>query len=135
MFGCVDGLLWLFFFKQKTAYEMRISDWSSDVCSSDLVRHARCTSRREDLVAGRDQQDTRTVPYFHLRVVGGSRHDEPCRRQPRSGSKKLVARGKIGAGLPDVRLAERRSVQHHEFAAVPAMFDHHTASTEEHTSE
>ena len=25
-----------FFFKQKTAYEMRISDWSSDVCSSDL---------------------------------------------------------------------------------------------------
>src|SRR3546814_3428234 len=28
-----------FFFKQKTAYEMRISDWSSDVCSSDLGRH------------------------------------------------------------------------------------------------
>src|SRR3546814_5031160 len=27
----------LFFFKQKTAYEMRISDWSSDVCSSDLI--------------------------------------------------------------------------------------------------
>src|SRR3546814_1784993 len=26
------------FFKQKTAYEMRISDWSSDVCSSDLIR-------------------------------------------------------------------------------------------------
>src|SRR3546814_3528185 len=31
---CVD--LFVFFFKQKTAYEMRISDWSSDVCSSDL---------------------------------------------------------------------------------------------------
>src|SRR3546814_8070851 len=30
---CVD---FVFFFKQKTAYEMRISDWSSDVCSSDL---------------------------------------------------------------------------------------------------
>src|SRR3546814_7108134 len=33
--------MWLFcfffFFKQKTAYEMRISDWSSDVCSSDLL--------------------------------------------------------------------------------------------------
>src|SRR3546814_1854637 len=28
----------VFFFKQKTAYEMRISDWSSDVCSSDLIR-------------------------------------------------------------------------------------------------
>src|SRR3546814_4688604 len=30
------SLLLFFFFKQKTAYEMRISDWSSDVCSSDL---------------------------------------------------------------------------------------------------
>src|SRR3546814_20401547 len=30
-------MLWFFFFKQKTAYEMRISDWSSDVCSSDLT--------------------------------------------------------------------------------------------------
>src|SRR3546814_14586777 len=34
-----------FFFKQKTAYEMRISDWSSDVCSSDLL------TRRETLAA------------------------------------------------------------------------------------
>src|SRR3546814_3791223 len=31
----------VFFFKQKTAYEMRISDWSSDVCSSDLFKNAR----------------------------------------------------------------------------------------------
>src|SRR3546814_6101129 len=31
--------LFVFFFKQKTAYEMRISDWSSDVCSSDLLDH------------------------------------------------------------------------------------------------
>src|SRR3546814_4035769 len=31
-------LFFICFFKQKTAYEMRISDWSSDVCSSDLVR-------------------------------------------------------------------------------------------------
>src|SRR3546814_3313258 len=31
-------MLYFFFFKQKTAYEMRISDWSSDVCSSDLWR-------------------------------------------------------------------------------------------------
>src|SRR3546814_1518314 len=34
--------LFFFFFKQKTAYEMRISDWSSDVCSSDLFT-ARCS--------------------------------------------------------------------------------------------
>src|SRR3546814_2534390 len=30
-------MFFFFFFKQKTAYEMRISDWSSDVCSSDLA--------------------------------------------------------------------------------------------------
>src|SRR3546814_7686819 len=35
-FGC--EVFFFFFFKQKTAYEMRISDWSSDVCSSDLDR-------------------------------------------------------------------------------------------------
>src|SRR3546814_3963674 len=34
-------LIFVFFFKQKTAYEMRISDWSSDVCSSDLLRAPR----------------------------------------------------------------------------------------------
>src|SRR3546814_4252205 len=34
-------LWWFFFFKQKTAYEMRISDWSSDVCSSDLIQRQR----------------------------------------------------------------------------------------------
>src|SRR3546814_10501446 len=32
-----SNLILVFFFKQKTAYEVRISDWSSDVCSSDLV--------------------------------------------------------------------------------------------------
>src|SRR3546814_4545366 len=35
-----------FLFKQKTAYEMRISDWSSDVCSSDLIRQ-RATEYRQ----------------------------------------------------------------------------------------
>src|SRR3546814_1864126 len=33
----VRSRTFVFFFKQKTAYEMRISDWSSDVCSSDLI--------------------------------------------------------------------------------------------------
>src|SRR3546814_2290908 len=43
MYGCImiyDSLCVFFFFKQKTAYEMRISDWSSDVCSSDLIKGA-----------------------------------------------------------------------------------------------
>src|SRR3546814_20411915 len=38
----------IFFFKQKTAYEMRISDWSSDVCSSDLTDCAGGPDRPDD---------------------------------------------------------------------------------------
>src|SRR3546814_1472039 len=41
-----------FFFKQKTAYEMRISDWSSDVCSSDLIS----PPDRQDRQAGRSRR-------------------------------------------------------------------------------
>src|SRR3546814_4941657 len=41
-------MLPLFFFKQRTAYEMRISDWSSDVCSSDLA-----AARREERLVER----------------------------------------------------------------------------------
>src|SRR3546814_5952912 len=40
-FDLFEFVIVFFFFKQKTAYEMRISDWSSDVCSSDLDRHSR----------------------------------------------------------------------------------------------
>src|SRR3546814_1852610 len=39
MIVCLCVVFVFFFFKQKTAYEMRISDWSSDVCSSDLLGH------------------------------------------------------------------------------------------------
>src|SRR3546814_6938915 len=39
-------ILCVFFFKQKTAYEMRISDWSSDVCSSDLGGLGRAVFQR-----------------------------------------------------------------------------------------
>src|SRR3546814_4076972 len=53
-----SGLVCYFFFKQKTAYEMRISDWSSDVCSSDL-----------DLSVARDY--AAMVPDTH-RLVGES---------------------------------------------------------------
>src|SRR3546814_5604555 len=72
------GYVVLFFFKQKTAYEMRISDWSSDVCSSDLPppsgNHAPCDrcqcdqlQRRPELrVEGRSQV---VVPAAEERVA------------------------------------------------------------------
>src|SRR3546814_2558513 len=43
-----SNVFFFFFFKQKTAYEMRISDWSSDVCSSDLAENTPLTA--EDVV-------------------------------------------------------------------------------------
>src|SRR3546814_2207941 len=56
--------MWFFFFKQKTAYEMRISDWSSDVCSSDLsalvalVQQVSQQGRADALAArGREQAE------------------------------------------------------------------------------
>src|SRR3546814_7081160 len=58
-----------FFFKQKTAYEMRISDWSSDVCSSDLATAAETVQQR----LGQDA--ARRVPGAQEQhVVGGLRH-------------------------------------------------------------
>src|SRR3546814_1233297 len=55
-------LMWFcvffFFFKQKTAYEMRISDWSSDVCSSDLF----CHFPLFHFVAGKDNQSLWIIP-------------------------------------------------------------------------
>src|SRR3546814_5334697 len=53
-------LLCFFFFKQKTAYEMRISDWSSDVCSSDLADgEARLRGRRRVEGGGRSGRENR----------------------------------------------------------------------------
>src|SRR3546814_7853448 len=50
---CSYAYFCFFFFKQKTAYEMRISDWSSDVCSSDLKYIViSCTSRKLQQVDG-----------------------------------------------------------------------------------
>src|SRR3546814_13348069 len=55
-----------FFFKQKTAYEMRISDWSSDVCSSDLRRR-----HDQAALALTDRRDEVDDPRRHVgRVIG-----------------------------------------------------------------
>src|SRR3546814_1830362 len=48
------GVIIVFFFKQKTAYEMRISDWSSDVCSSDLLARMPDRPVADPLAGGRD---------------------------------------------------------------------------------
>src|SRR3546814_4732610 len=48
--------MWFFFVKQKTAYEMRISDWSSDVCSSDLTARGRLKVIERELADETEQE-------------------------------------------------------------------------------
>src|SRR3546814_5988806 len=69
-----------FFFKQKTAYEMRISDWSSDVCSSDLRR---CLLQPEE--HGDD---------VHLQLPPGS-NGEPEVHAAAEGSRREIRRGTV----------------------------------------
>src|SRR3546814_4928994 len=54
-------MMFFFFFKQKTAYEMRISDWSSDVCSSDLARDVEPAPAALGVVPALEQQALRVV--------------------------------------------------------------------------
>src|SRR3546814_1881114 len=66
-----------FFFKQKTAYEMRISDWRSDVCSSDLIASAMAAEHAADnqqtLEAQLGRNVTSTDLYLaHFLGVGGA---------------------------------------------------------------
>src|SRR3546814_2002677 len=86
-----------FFFKQKTAYEMRISDWSSDVCSSDLVhpgigrwRHDPCevgVARRRPNGIWRSSRGRIPVPTDH------AARKSNC-RSPRGNSSRLRDHGR-----------------------------------------
>src|SRR3546814_6486241 len=60
-------MLLFFFFKQKTAYEMRISDWSSDVCSSDL-EHPGVGYRAEHTRQGHEVHAATPSPCRRRRV-------------------------------------------------------------------
>src|SRR3546814_9235742 len=79
----VDYSLLVFFFKQKTAYEMRISDWSSDVCSSDLARRTlRASTSREAPARWTD------ACAASLRALRLSRFGTSCMR-PRSEERRV----------------------------------------------
>src|SRR3546814_14421345 len=73
-----------FFFKQKTAYEMRISDWSSDVCSSDLVEFGLLFSSRASSGSSRsgsNSSGSRNAPLFFEQLRQVSRFEDGQRRQ------------------------------------------------------
>src|SRR3546814_4667145 len=129
-------LMLFFFFKQKTAYEMRISDWSSDVCSSDLGQRL---SRRDLLV----EQVGRHRPagnHAEAARIGDGRDQMPLRHPThRPAQDRDLATQEIGAaghqGL-QFRLA------HSFFPVIPAEAGIHLPTlrpgmgrSEEHTSE
>src|SRR3546814_4766984 len=108
-----------FFFKQKTAYEMRISDWSSDVCSSDL-RLGPCAARRispqrparHRRLGDRDQRHARTTAsgrdHAAARRLGGDPRGADRDRRHLRHEFRVHARTRLGLWLsvragPDLR--------------------------------
>src|SRR3546814_12924368 len=69
----IGGRVLFFFFKQKTAYEMRISDWSSDVCSSDLMRKLR-PARPDDPAGGQHMHEIGLHHVQQALVMGDEKH-------------------------------------------------------------
>src|SRR3546814_19003005 len=104
-------MVFFFFFKQKTAYEMRISDWSSDVCSSDLRGAARDRAAGADAArpAGRcarrlGRAASGRAARFAAR--GGDRRGHADRKRVVSG-KSVSGRGDLGGS----RIIKKKKLQ------------------------
>src|SRR3546814_6067381 len=68
MYYAMHHFVFFFFFKQKTAYELRISDWSSDVCSSDLLQGDFLTATfQHEALGPRGTPEDTTVLYLVTR--------------------------------------------------------------------
>src|SRR3546814_1861961 len=82
MSDCIAGfiLLHVCFFKQKTAYEVRISDWSSDVCSSDLflaiIDSTRCDRLPTSLASSEFMRLTMALREKSPSLPNGTRSEE-----------------------------------------------------------
>src|SRR3546814_3609402 len=78
----------VFFFKQKTAYEMRISDWSSDVCSSDLAEETgqamgdQHGADMDAVVEGDEQGRRRDIAVVRLQQQAAGKDDEAGGDEP-----------------------------------------------------
>src|SRR3546814_11708840 len=91
-----------FFFKHNTAYEMRISDWSSDVCSSDLVDYVLAGGARLGLQGVDLGKNIRRQAFYAMEVLSPGHFRGSCgRRRPPApapcsepGHRKSVGSGK-----------------------------------------
>src|SRR3546814_5556526 len=91
-------VLFCFFFKQKTAYEMRISDWSSDVCSSDLLRANACMNRG---VANNPALADFSASRFELRL---DERNQACGRRRKAEGPLQHLRKRDEAGITDNKI-------------------------------
>src|SRR3546814_1371355 len=99
-------LFLFFFFKQKTAYEMRISDWSSDVCSSDLeaILNMRLRSlRRLEEMQIRKERDALQKERAELEKL----IESPARQRSRLKKDLAALRDRYG---PETELGRRRTL-------------------------
>src|SRR3546814_4189613 len=128
-----------FFCKQKTAYEMRISDWSSDVCSSDLVA-------RQAGAPAVDGQDVGAVEAAQvevgdaapeeagLRTDDSFHHHRLARADRLDGVAVAAAEGDV-AGLAQAQHVADVAAHHHAVARLQHRLGQSHARSEEHTSE
>src|SRR3546814_11721220 len=109
----------VFFFKQKTAYEMRISDWSSDVCSSDLdVLAAALAARRQRLGQvqrgreavddGADDDNAAAVGKRHGGLLQERRFGSSIRRDMRSRRKIGASDSPSSAGVMEGKITQEK---------------------------
>src|SRR3546814_5443634 len=91
-----------FFFKQKTAYEMRISDWSSDVCSSDLPQH------RPPPLARTQPRVEQPVDVGERRIIGLVIGDQPVPPELVERARHAVAFQVLGGGEGPVAQREQK---------------------------
>src|SRR3546814_5691463 len=109
-------MLSICFFKQKTAYEMRISDWSSDVCSSDLLKRP-TKSSQQSLTSGRSESKIEEGErHVWLGSAGRSGLCRPLQhgphRAPERGNRSRVCRRNCPQGHRDDAGSHDRSEEH-----------------------
>src|SRR3546814_4802466 len=92
-----------FFFKQKTAYEMRISDWSSDVCSSDLLvvpaRHHAMAAVPHRLA---DRPRVSPIKPDRIGQIGRAQRPVPLARRPMA-NRAIVGKDPVQIGRASCR--------------------------------
>src|SRR3546814_11090394 len=127
----MDVYVMFFFVKQKTAYEMRISDWSSDVCSSDLTRQRKFEAAAGGVVEADRRFDPRPrkadlrrqAQHPDLAVAQrGARHQPPvaARRGIEEDQRRVIDRSRGARTQPEIDSKRHRAADPDIGSGTPA---------------